>query len=71
MAVSWFCRCIAGACDTGVWIPESVWVSESDVNACLVGVRLVRALRLAVSVITMVCGRRPVCVYWATSDLGP
>lgn len=38
---------------------------------CLVGVRLVRALRLAVSVITMVCGKRPVCVYWATSDLGP
>lgn len=33
MVVSWFCRCIAGACDTGVWIPESVWVSESDVNA--------------------------------------
>lgn len=53
------CSCRAG----GTHVVEAV--------TCLVGVRLVRALRLAVSVITMVCGRRPVCVYWATSDLGP
>lgn len=69
MVVSWFCKCIVGVCDTDVWIPDSVWVSDSDVNTCLVGVRLVRALRFAVSVITMVWGKRPVCAYWATSDL--
>lgn len=34
---------------------------------CLVGVRLARALRLVVSVMSMVC--RPVWVYWATSGL--
>lgn len=36
---------------------------------CLVGVRLARALRLVVSVMSMVCGSRPVWVYWATSGL--
>lgn len=36
---------------------------------CLVGVRLARALKLVVSVMSMVCGSRPVWVYWATSGL--
>ena len=36
---------------------------------CLVGVRLARALRLPVSAMSMVCGSRPVWVYWATSGL--
>ena len=31
---------------------------------CLVGVRLARALKLVVSVMSMVCGSRPVWVYW-------
>lgn len=33
MVVSWLCKCIVGACDTGVCIPDSAWVSESGVNA--------------------------------------
>lgn len=36
---------------------------------CLVGVRLARALKLVVSVMSMVCGSSPVWVYWATSGL--
>ena len=36
---------------------------------CLAGVRLARALRLAVSAMSMVCGSRPVCAYWAASGL--
>lgn len=36
---------------------------------CLVGVRLVRAFRLVVSVMSMVCGSRFVWVYWVILGL--
>jgi hypothetical protein len=60
---------IVVAGDAGVCNPDSLEASVSDVKTCLVGVRLASALRLVVSVISMVCGSRPVCVYWATSGL--